>query len=76
MDAVGDFRGPGGIRETGLMFTEDGDGLYYLDYNFPVVGSYVIVIYEDGVKRTTQSFLVEKPSSIKRGTIGSNILNT
>jgi len=63
VDVRGDIRGPGDIYQTGLVFTEDSGGLYFLDYDFSVVGSYVVVISENGVKKTSQNFLVEKLSS-------------
>jgi len=76
-DVEGDVRGPGGIRNSGLTFTEDSDGLYYFDYDFLVVGSYVMLIRQDGVKVTSQNFIIEKPpssgSGIGRG--GPNLLN-
>lgn len=74
MVVKGDFKGPGGIQHTGLTFTEDSGGLYFLDYDFPVVGSYVVVISENGVKKTSQNFLIEKPPSRSRGK--GNLLNS
>ena len=73
VNVVGDFRGPGGIRDMGLTFTEDSDGMYYLEYNFTMAGSYALMMFEDGVKKTSQNFLIEKlPSG---GLRGSNLLN-
>lgn len=74
IDVRGDFRGPGGICHIGLVFIEESDGLYFLDYDFSMIGSYVIVISENGVKKTSQNFFIEKPPS-GGGRSKGNLLN-
>ena len=39
-------------------FTEVEEGLYYLDYNFTVVGTYMGKFYEDGVAKTPGVFRI------------------
>jgi hypothetical protein len=61
LEVTADFRSPSLSKETGLVFTEDGDGLYYLDFHFQEVGVYNALIYENGVKTVSQNFRCFKP---------------
>ncbi|MHA1169805.1 MAG: hypothetical protein ACTSPI_17570 [Candidatus Heimdallarchaeaceae archaeon] len=73
---TGDFRGPERIRDTALEFIEEGDGIYHLDYCFPMVGSYVGIFLEDGIKKVSQNFNIEEPPRGGRFVPrGSNLLN-
>jgi len=73
---TGDFRGPEGIRDIALEFEEEGDGIYFLDYHFPMVGSYVGIFLEDGIKKVSQNFNIEEPFRGGRLILrGSNLLN-
>lgn len=53
-----------------VHFTEVGGGLYCFDCLFPSLGTYVGVFYENGVKVSTQNFLV-----IHEKNSGGNLLH-
>lgn len=58
------------VWEEGVELTESDKGLYYIDFNFTMVGAYVFVIYEEGKKVVTQNFHI-----IAIANIGSTIGN-
>lgn len=43
-----------------IQFTELGEGLYYLDFNFNHEGTWIGLLYENGVKKGTQTYKVTK----------------
>ena len=49
---------PGLAKSNLLTFTEIGEGLYYLDYDFTVEGTYQGKFFENGVPSTTGVFRV------------------
>lgn len=59
-------------KEIGLEFTEAGDGMYYTDYNFIHLGSHVVIMYEGGIQRSSQNFIILRRNGNRRG----NLLNT
>jgi hypothetical protein len=65
-----DFRDPHLKKYLGLNFVEAGDGLYYLDYQFRTLGIHIAIIYENGIKVTSQNFRI-----IRSGRSRGNLLN-
>jgi hypothetical protein len=65
-----DIWSPSLAKHFGLGFTEEADGFYYLDYTFLEKGTYVMLVYEDGIKVTSQNFKISR-----RGIPGGNVLN-
>jgi len=49
---------PSLTKSAEQTFTEVEEGLYYLDYNFTVVGTYFGKFYEDGTAKTTGVFRI------------------
>lgn len=45
-----------------LLFTEIGGGLYTRDIDFNMPGIWTFLFYEDGVKKTSQNFLISRIS--------------
>ena len=54
---------PSMVKSALQTFTEIGEGLYYLDYNFVVEGNYVGKFYENGVAIISQIFRVNTIST-------------
>jgi hypothetical protein len=52
------FWSPSLVKSALQALTEIESGLYYLDYNFAGVGSYVGLFYENGTKTTMSVFRV------------------
>ena len=52
------FWNPSLIKSALQTFTEIELGLYYLDYNFTLQGTYAALFYEDGVKKTPGTYRV------------------
>jgi len=46
-------------NDAGIFLTEVGGGLYYFDYNFPAVGIYAAVFWENGIKRGAQVYNIK-----------------
>jgi hypothetical protein len=65
-----DFRGPDLIKYSGLSFEEAREGLYYLDYTFQTSGIHIVIIYENGIKVTSQNFRITR-----NGRPRGNLLN-
>jgi len=57
------FWSPAMVKSDLQTFTEIESGLYYLDYNFAVSGSYVALFYEAGIKTTFTTFRVKDVSA-------------
>ena len=57
---------------SGNLFTEAGEGIYYLDYNFPVTGAYIFKFAENGTSQTTSAYRVWDTDSVV-GYISSNL---
>ena len=45
---------------NGILFTEVGKGVYFLDFDFSQEGTYTALLYEDGEKSTSQNFYISK----------------
>jgi len=69
-----DLYRPDFTRELSIILTELGDGLYYFEYNFSQVGVYTGIFYENGEKKISQNFKIEK-SVTGRMVPGTNLIN-
>ena len=49
----------GNVIELTLEELGDGEGLYFVDFNFDKRGSWVGVVYENGVRMTSEIFNVD-----------------
>jgi len=67
----GKFLNPAIVWTSLITLQEAGQGLYYLDIVFDMLGIWVGLFYEDSVKTTSQNFYVIKRKSSSSG----NILN-
>ncbi len=65
--------------DDGIILIEVGGGLYYFDYDFPSIGVYAAVFYEDGVKRCPQVYNIRRESGATGGGLvmrfGNGIIN-
>lgn len=66
---------------NGFEFEEVGKGSYSLDFNFDRVGTYYAILYEDGVKKTSQSFhivdgVLDSTVYVGMGFKGPSVINT
>lgn len=50
---------PNFVKSPLLTLTEIGEGLYYLDYDFTLTGTFIGLFYEDGQKSTIGIFRVD-----------------
>ncbi|MHA1883070.1 MAG: hypothetical protein ACTSUO_08500 [Candidatus Thorarchaeota archaeon] len=55
-----DLLSPNLIVHKGISLVEVGSGIYYFDYDFLQEGVWVGIFYENGVKKTSQNFLIER----------------
>lgn len=67
--------------EKDIILVETGGGLYYTDYNFQLKGTYVSVVYENGVKVTSQNFHISEDDPGPTSSFGSvfrgpSVINT
>ena len=69
-----DFRSPTLQKWEDLVFTEMGDGLYYLDFTFDEYGDWIAVVYENGMKVSCQSYFISNDRG-GGGFIGGNVIN-
>jgi len=53
-----DILDPSLVWFSGFQFIEVGKGVYFLDFNFSMLGSYYAILYEDGAKKTSTSYYV------------------
>jgi hypothetical protein len=58
ISVTADIWSPTLIKEFNHPFIEAGYGLYYCDYVFTEYGSYIALVYENAVKKSSQSFIV------------------
>ena len=58
---TGYFWSPTLVKSGLQTFTEIGEGLYYLDYSFVVLGTYPAIFYENSVKTVSSTFRVTSP---------------
>jgi hypothetical protein len=70
------------IWSFGLLLIEVGKGLYFYDFDFSQIGTYVAILYEDGAKATSQNFFIMEnlgggSSDVIGGTFrGPSVINT
>ena len=64
------------LHEDQVILVELGEGIYYFDYNFEIVGMYVTVFYEDGNKCGIQVYNIKKEvRGDGRSSPGPNVIN-
>jgi len=71
LNVTADLIKPDLTKEIGITFTEAGEGMYFVNYNFKHTGSYVSIMFENGDKKVSQNFNIVRRS----GFGGKNLLN-
>ena len=76
LSVTADMWTPTLVKEINYSFIEAGCGLYYFDYGFTNYGSYLVLVYENAVKKSSQSFIVvsHNRTYISGGYKGPNVL--
>lgn len=63
LDVRADIVQPDSIWQYDLAFTEIGGGLYFKTIDFNIPGVWTALFYENGIKRTSQNFLIQEQNS-------------